>query len=298
MKDRERTIARVTLWGAFFNLLLTLLKMLAGIFGRSSAMVADAVHSLSDLVSDLVVVVMIRISSKERDHGHDYGHGKFETLATVFVSVILLAVAGKLMADGVGKIMTVARGGVLESPGRIALWAALVSIAVKEILYQWTAAVGRKVDSPAMIANAWHHRSDALSSVGSALGIGGALLLGGRWTVLDPVMACVISIVIIVVAVKMMIPALAELTDASLPDEIENRIIEVIQSVPGVENAHNLRTRRSGPDIIADVHIVVNPEISVRDAHEISSGVESALKREFGGDIQVSIHIEPDIDSE
>lgn len=298
MKDRERTIARVTLWGAFFNLLLTLLKMLAGIFGRSSAMVADAVHSLSDLVSDLVVVVMIRISSKERDHGHDYGHGKFETLATVFVSVILLAVAGKLMADGVGKIMTVARGGVLESPGRIALWAALVSIAVKEILYQWTAAVGRKVDSPAMIANAWHHRSDALSSVGSALGIGGALLLGGRWTVLDPVMACVISIVIIVVAVKMMIPALAELTDASLPDEIENRITEVIQSVPGVENAHNLRTRRSGPDIIADVHIVVNPEISVRDAHEISSGVESALKREFGGDIQVSIHIEPDIDSE
>lgn len=298
MQGREGTITRVTLWGAFFNLLLTLVKLLAGILGRSSAMVADAVHSFSDLISDLVVVVMVKVSSRGRDSGHDYGHGKFETLSTVLVSIILLAVAGKLMADGVSKITAVIRGESLEAPETIALWAAFISIAVKEILFQWTASVGRKVGSQAMIANAWHHRSDALSSVGSAVGIGGALLLGGKWTVLDPAVACVISIVIAVVAVKMMIPALAELTDASLPDEIESHIIEVMQSVPGVENAHNLKTRRSGPGIIAEAHIVVNPDISVSEAHRISSEVERSLRKEFGEDIQLSLHIEPNVDSE
>lgn len=296
--ERGHVISSVTVWGAAANLGLSALKMAAGILGRSSAMMADAVHSLSDLVSDVVVLVMVRVASKGKDKSHDYGHGKFETLATVIVSLLLLIVGARLMAGAIRSIRFVIDGGVLEAPGMIALWAALVSIAVKEILYQWTSRVGRKVDSSAMVANAWHHRSDALSSVGSALGIGGALLLGGRWTVLDPIVGGIISIVIIVVAVQMAIPAVNELTEASLPDDVEDEILSIIESVEGVDNVHDLRTRRSGPDIIIDVHIVVDPDMSVRDAHDITSVAETAVRQKYGESTQLSIHVEPNIDSE
>ncbi len=261
-------------------------------------MVADAVHSFSDLISDIVVLVMVRISSRGKDKGHDYGHGKFETLATVLVSLLLLVVGVRLIGNAVDRIRYVVGGGVIEAPGTIALWAALVSIAVKEILYQWTARAGRRVDSPAMIANAWHHRSDALSSVGSALGIGGAILLGGRWTVLDPAVGCIISIVIIVVAVKMALPALDELTEASLPDDVESNIISAIEAVSGVENVHNLKTRRIGHNISIDTHIVVDPNMSVADAHTITELIEKAIRSEYGENTLVSIHVEPDVDAE
>lgn len=299
MTERERAhrISTVTLWGALCNMALCIVKMMAGLLGRSSAMVADAVHSLSDLVSDFVVLIMVRIAAKGKDKGHDYGHGKFETLATALVSLLLLVVGAKLMSGAVDRIRLVVGGGTLPAPGTIALWAALLSIAVKEILYQWTLRVGRKVESPAMIANAWHHRSDALSSVGSAIGIGGAILFGGKWTILDPIVGCVISIVIVIVAVKMMIPALNELTEASLPDDVEERIISTIQSVDGVDNVHNLKTRRIGHDISIDTHIVVNPEMSVAEAHDITELIEHALRQEYGESTQVSIHVEPDVDA-
>lgn len=268
-------------------------KMVAGLLGRSSAMVADAVHSLSDLVSDVVVLVMVKISSRKSDKGHDYGHGKFETLATVCISLLLLVIGAKLMAGGIKSIRFVLDGGTLEAPGKIALWAAIVSILVKEALFQWTNIVGKRVNSQAMIANAWHHRSDALSSVGAALGIGGAILLGGSWTILDPIVGCIISIILIVVAVKMAIPAIAELTEASLPEDVEARITEIIESVPGIHNAHNLQTRRTGPDIVIDVHVLVDAAMSVAEAHAITENVEEALRREYGDSTQVSIHVEP-----
>lgn len=292
-KSRENTISTVTVAGALANLALCAFKMIAGLIGRSSAMVADAVHSLSDLVSDIVVLVMVRISSKERDKGHDYGHGKFETLATVCVSLLLLIIGARLMAGGIKSISFVLKGGELHAPGLIALWAAIVSIIVKEVLFQWTKAVGKRVNSQAMIANAWHHRSDALSSVGAALGIGGAILLGGRWTILDPIVGCIISIILIVVAVKMALPAIAELTEASLPDDIENHIIGIIESVPGIMNAHDLKTRRTGPDIVIDVHVLVDAMMSVAEAHDITEDVENALRQEYGDSTQVSIHVEP-----
>ncbi len=227
-----------------------------------------------------------------------FADGKFETLATTFVSLLLLAVGAKLMAGAIGRIKIVASGGILEAPSWIAFWAAVASIAVKEVLFQWTARVGSRVNSQAMVANAWHHRSDALSSVGSALGIGGAILLGGKWTILDPVVCVIISIVIIVVAVKMAVPALAELTEASLPDETEARITSIIESIPGVDNAHELKTRRSGQNIIIDAHIVVDPEMTVFAAHEITTQVENAIRAEFGTETQVSIHVEPHVDAE
>lgn len=297
-KEREHKITTVTVWGAVCNMALAALKLVAGLIGKSSAMVADAVHSISDLISDVVVIVMVKVASKGHDKGHDYGHGKFETLATAIISLLLLFVGAKLMAEAIGKIRFVISGGSLEAPGTIALWAALISIAVKEILYQWTMRVGKEVDSPAMVANAWHHRSDALSSVGSALGIGGAILLGGKWTILDPMVGGIISIVIIVVAVKMALPALSELTEASLPEETENKIISIIESINGVDNAHALKTRRSGPNIIIDSHIVVDPHMSVYDAHEITTEAENAIREEFGDETQISIHIEPNVNAE
>lgn len=287
----------MTIWGAAANLALSALKLMAGWLGHSSAMVADAVHSLSDLVSDIVVLVMVRVSAKGKDRSHDYGHGKFETLATAAVSLILLVVGARLLASSVRSIVYVAGGGELKEPGIIALGAALVSIIVKEILYQWTARTGKAVGSQALIANAWHHRSDALSSVGAAVGIGCAILFGGRWTVLDPIVGGIISVIIIVVAVKMAIPAIMELSEASLPDEVEEKICALIAAVPGVDNVHDLKTRRTGPAIVVDVHIVVDAQMSVADAHDITEEAESALRAEFGQDTQVSIHVEPNIDS-
>lgn len=297
-RSREQKISAVTTAGAIANLILCAFKLTAGILGKSSAMISDAVHSLSDLVSDVVVIVMVQISGREKDSNHDYGHGKFETMAALGVSILLLLVGGKILLEAVGKIIFSLRGGAIESPGSIALWAAFASIVVKEALFQWNNIAGKRLDSPAMKANAWHHRSDALSSVGSAIGIGGAIFLGGRWTILDPIAGCIISIILLAVAVKMIIPAVAELTDASLPDDVEARIAATIKAVPGVESVHELRTRRMGREMIIGSHLVVNPTLTVLQAHDISTAAEAALRKEFGDLIQVSFHIEPAEDSE
>lgn len=298
MRNREHSIMSVTAWGAVANLALSAFKLVAGILGHSSAMLADALHSLSDLVSDAVVLIMVKLAGKGKDKGHDYGHGKFETLATLIVSMLLVLVGARLMYSSIDRITICLKGEALASPGRIALWAALVSIVVKEVLFWITVRVGRKEGSNAVVANAWHHRSDALSSVGSAVGIAAAILFGGKWTVMDPLVGVVISIVIIVVAVKMAAPALAELTEASLPEETEDRIMKTILSVSGVEGAHALKTRMNGPDMIIDVHIVVDPNLRVVEAHTISSEVERSLGETFGAGTQVSVHIEPDADSD
>lgn len=297
-RSREKEISVVTIWGAVANLGLSILKMAAGFFGNSAAMVADAVHSLSDLASDVVVLVMTRIASKEKDRSHEYGHGKFETLATVIISVLLFIVGFKLMANGIEKIRYILAGGAVEFPQSIALWAALISIAIKEILYQWTSRIGKKINSQVMVSNAWHHRSDALSSVGSALGIGGAMLLGGKWIILDPLVCCIISIVIIIVAIRMILPAINELTEGSLPEETEKRILEIIGSIPEVKDVHELKTRQNGPGIIIDAHIVLDPDMRVAEAHEITVIAEESLKKEFGEDIIISLHVEPDEESE
>jgi cation diffusion facilitator family transporter len=297
MEGREREIRKVTLCGAVVNITLTIAKLFAGVFGRSAAMVADGVHSLSDLLTDAIVLIFTHISSKGKDRDHSFGHGKFETMATLIISVILIVVGGKLMEGGIRSIIDAANGKDLPKPGHIALIAAIVSIVLKELLYHWTAKVGKNTNSPAVTANAWHHRSDALSSVGSLIGIGGAIILGQKWTILDPVASCGISIAIIVVAVKMAIPSLNELLEASLPEAIENEIIATASSVKGVKDIHNLKTRRNGISAIIDAHIVVDPSISITEAHDIATEVEDALSRKFGNETQVSIHIEPDKNS-
>ena len=293
MKDREKEIRKITVTGAVVNIILTAFKIIAGILGRSAAMVADGIHSLSDLLSDIVVLVFTHISSKGKDRNHSFGHGKFETLATLIVSLILTVVGASLMADGIRDIIGVMNGEMIHVPGIIALWAAVISIVAKELLYQATIRTAKKVNSPVVIANAWHHRSDALSSIGALIGIGGAIILGDRWTILDPIASCCISIAIIIVAVKMALPSLAELLETSLPEEIEKEIIETASKVDGVDDIHELQTRRNGISFIIDAHVVVNPDMSVVQAHDIATDVENALRARYGQETQISIHIEP-----
>ena len=297
MDNRTKDIQKITLWGAFCNIALTIVKFVAGILGGSTAMLADAVHSASDLVTDIIVIVFTRISSKGKDKGHDYGHGKFETLATVVVSLMLLVVGAEMIKSSYQQIRCAVEGNPLPAPEMIALWAAIISIISKEFLYQWTVKVGKRLSSPVVIANAWHHRTDALSSVGSLLGIAGAIALGGEWTILDPLVGAVISIVIIVMAVKMSIPALAELTEASLPEKTEQKMLEIIRSVEGVRGVHELKTRLCGHYCIADFHIVVDPETTILESHETTVIIERKLREEFGEETQINIHVEPSDDS-
>lgn len=295
---RQRKIENITVIGSVVNLLLSVGKILAGVFGFSAAMLADGIHSLSDLLSDIVVLVFVRISAKGKDRDHDYGHGKFETFATLIVSLILIVVAARMMAGGIESIREILGGGSVPRPGYLALAAAIVSIISKEVLYQCTVIVGKKVNSPAVIANAWHHRSDAFSSIGSLVGIAGAMFLGDKWIVLDPVVCCFISIAILVLAVKMAVPSVKELLDVSLPDDMEKEILSLASSVEGVRNVHGLKTRRNGPAVIMEAHIVVDPDITVVAAHDISTKVEAAIASRFGKETQITIHIEPSEEAE
>lgn len=295
MDNREVRIRRITLWGALVNFILTGGKIAAGVVGRSAAMVADGIHSLSDLLSDIVVLIFTHIASKEKDRSHSFGHGKFETMATLIVSVLLMAVGGKLMASGVESIIGTIKGEEIPEPGIIALIAAAASILIKEVLYHMTAKVGKDINSPVVIANAWHHRSDALSSIGSLVGVGGAIILGNRWTILDPIASCCISIAIIFVAVRMALPSLSELLESSLPEDVENKIIESALEVDGVIDIHELKTRRNGISYIIDAHITVSSALNIIQAHDIANKVEDALRAKFGSETQINIHMEPDM---
>ncbi len=277
----------------FVNMLLFVFKLVAGIVGRSGAMIADAVHSASDFATDIVVLAFVRISSKPRDDDHKWGHGKYETLASLIIGVALFAVGVDILLDSAEKIKAVAGGEVLPRPGVIAIVAAAISIVVKEVLYQYTVRRGKKLDSPSVVANAWHHRSDALSSIGALLGVGAAYFLGEKWRIADPIAAIVVAALIIKVAIDLCRTALAELLEKSLPHEVESEILEIISATPSVYKPHNLRTRRIGSNIAIEVHIRVDGSMTVQDSHEISRDIEQALRARFGENTAVAIHIEP-----
>lgn len=291
--ERVKEIAKVTLKGSIVNLLLVCVKVAAGVAGHSAAMVSDAVHSLSDLLTDFVVLAFVRVSGRPKDASHDYGHGKFETMASLLIGIFLAAAAIGIVVSGAVKLSSWLQGEDIPAPGRMALWAALLSIAAKELLFRYTDAQGRKLDSPALRANAWHHRSDALSSIGAAIGIAGALLLGDRWTVLDPLASIVIGAMLVKVAWDMLGPSFGELTDSSLPAETEQEIIGMIQDIPGISEPHNLRTRRIGRLIAAEVHIRLDGSQSLSEAHEKASEVERRFKERFGRESHIIVHMEP-----
>ena len=291
--SREKGIYKVTIVGSIVNFLLLVFKFFAGIAGHSAAMLADAVHSLSDFITDIVVIVFVRIAGKPEDKGHDYGHGKYETLATAIIGLLLLCVGFGIFWNGASSIYTFLRGGQLESPGVVALVAALVSIVSKEILYQYTVIQGKKLNSQAVIANAWHHRSDALSSIGTAIGIGGAILLGDHWRVLDPVAAVVVSFFIMKVSVRLLIPCVDELLEKSLPEDVEKEIEQTVLSFPGVSQPHHLRTLRIGNYYAIELHVRMDGKITLEEAHSTATAIENKLKEMFGKGTHVGIHVEP-----
>ena len=291
--QREREIYKVTLAGSAVNVILTAFKFVAGILGHSSAMVADAIHSLSDLLTDAVVMVFVHISSKPADSKYDYGHGKFETLAQAIIGVALLVVAGGIFYDAAVHLMKWFGGENLPKPGMLALWAALASIILKELTFQYTRRAEKALHSPALEANAWHHRSDALSSLATLVGIGGAILLGDRWTVLDPVASILVTLFIVRVAWKLLKECFGDLLEASLPEEVEKEILDVISSFPDVSDPHNLRTRRIGSRYAIEFHIRMDGDIPLVKAHSRAHDIEKLLKEKFGDNTHIVVHVEP-----
>ena len=283
----------MTLVGSVVNVVLLLFKFAAGIMGHSAAMVADAVHSLSDFVTDVIVLVFIHISGKPQDKSHDYGHGKYETLAMTLIGVALFIVALGILNSGAMNIKLWLDGEQLEAPGTIALWAALLSVVLKEAVYRYSMMKARQLNSPAVEANAWHHRSDALSSIGTAVGIGGAIFLGQRWTVLDPIASVIVGVFIVKVSVSLLRRGIGDLLEQSLPDAVEEEILQMVAALPGLSKPHDLRTRRIGNHYAIELHILMDGDITLREAHDKASEVEETLKSHYGQETHVAVHVEP-----
>lgn len=297
-QERQKTITRVTLTGSIVNLLLTAFKIFAGIIGHSSAMVADAVHSLSDLFSDIIVILFVKLSAKPQDTDHDYGHGRYETFASLIVGVLLAVVGLGLLAGGVAKTFAFFQGEPLPRPGLIALVAAILSVICKEGLFRYTVAAEKRVHSPALLANAWHHRSDALTSVATIAGIGGAFILGPDWAVLDPIAAAIVSLFIIKAAYDLLRPNIDELLEKALPQKTKQQITATILSVPGIVKTHRLRTRHVGPRIAVEAHIKMDGSMSLHQSHAIATEAEHRLRELLGQETHVILHTEPIKDNE
>lgn len=291
--DRQKETYRVTIAGSIINILLLAFKFAAGILGHSAAMIADAIHSLTDFVTDAIVLIFVRLGSKPTDRDHDYGHGKYETLASAIIGVSLLVVGMMICYSGVTKTYHAMCGEPLQQPGFIALAAAVASVVLKEWAYRFTVRVGRRCHSEAVVANAWHHRSDALSSVGTTVGIGGAIILGEKWAVLDPLTAIVVSFFIMKAAWSVLSKAVDELTDGSLPKETEDEIESIVSEDKEVSVVHNLCTRRIGNRIAIEMHVRMPGETSLYVAHHHATEIEKRLKQRFGADTHISIHLEP-----
>lgn len=293
MENRSGKAQKITWTGFFMNLILSLGKLLAGIFGHSAAMVADGVHSISDFVTDAIIIGFVRVSDKASDKDHRYGHGKYETFATLLVCIALIIAGVGICLKGIQNIIKSFSGEVLVQPSIIALIAAVVSILTKELLYQYTVKVGKSINNQAVIANAWHHRSDALSSIGTMLGVGGAIFLGEKWRMLDPLAGVIVSFFIVFVALKLGLPSVKELLETALSDETEKEILNIVYQTPGVKDHHRLKTRKIGNSCAIDIHIKLDRNLSLIESHDIATDIEKKLYERYGNKTHISIHMEP-----
>ena len=291
--NRTNEIFKVTIIGSIVNVLLLVLKFVAGVLGHSSAMIADAVHSLSDFLTDIVVLIFVKISGKPQDKSHEYGHGKFETLALTIIGLVLVLVALGIISEGVSKIDDFFEGQTLEAPGMLALWAAVASILMKEAVYRYSIIKARKLNSQALEANAWHHRSDALSSIGTLVGIGGAILLGQKWVILDPIASVIVGVFIGKVAFDLLKNGVGDLTDKALPESVEQEILNMVSEVENVGNPHNLKTRRIGNHDAIELHIKMDGNITLTEAHDKATEIENLLRSKYGKETHVGVHVEP-----
>lgn len=289
---RNREEKRCTLVGMASDVCLSAVKIASGIFGHSSAILADGIHSISDTVTDALVYAMVRLSGKGVSERYRYGRGKFETLAAFLISLILVVVALGLMSEGVQDVWGAIQGETLERPHRIALIVGIIAVIVKEGLYHYTRIKGRSTGSSALKAYAWHHRADALSTAATLLGVAGAMFLGERWRVLDPIAAVAVSILILVLAYRLGRPAVEELLEVSLPREERDTIATIVNNTAGVKAFHNLRTRRNGNLRVVDIHIKVEGDLTVARSHEITRDIEQQLTDALG-EVMTNIHVEP-----
>ena len=293
MNSREKEIYKVTAVGTIVNVLLTIFKFIAGLVGRSSAMVADAVHSLSDLVTDAIIFIFVKAASKPTDRDHEYGHGKFETLATLVVGCILILVGIGIMVAGVKDCIAFFQGDKGQHPRFIALIAAILSIALKEGVYRYTILRGKKINSPILIANAWHHRSDSFSSIATLIGVAGAMFLGENGLILDPLAAILVSFYICKSGYDVVKPSIDELMEKALPIETEKEIRQILNSVEGIEGVHLLKTRKIGTKLAIEAHTLMDGQMSLNEAHKIATSAERKLKKRFGSKTHIGIHMEP-----
>jgi len=293
MNETVKTIRKVTIIGIWINAILVVLKLVFGYSGDSDALVADGYHSMSDFITDFIVIAFVAASYKKADLEHPYGHGKFETIATVLIGLILFGVGLFIGYEGCSTLVGSLNGEILPRPDTLTLYIAIASIALKEFCYRYTYRYGKKLNSPALMANAWHHRSDAISSIATLAGVSFAIFMGEEWRIMDPIASIIIALMICMSAVRIARPSVNELLEASLPEESIKRMNEIITAVPGVMQTHNLRSRRNGHSCIVDVNIHVDPDITVREGHAIATEIERRLEQEFGNDIITYVHIEP-----
>ena len=284
---------RITWLSIATNLLLMAVKFAIGILGNSQALIADALHTLSDFVTDFAVLFGLRVTARPRDADHAYGHGKYAALTTFFIGLALAAVGVQVGASAIHLIFETLRGTPLDAPSPLAFWAALASIAIKEWLYWVTLRVGRRTGSAVLIANAWHHRSDAFTSIGTALGIGAAAFLGPEWRILDPIAALVVCVFLFKIAWDIIHKEIGSLTDRGMSPQVEAQILDLAHAIPGLNAPHNLRTRQVGDTVVIDLHIRVDPSMTVQTSHAIATSLEDSLRHRFGPQTIANIHIEP-----
>lgn len=288
-------IGRHVTWVGFWvNAFLGLAKVLGGIFSQSSALIADGIHSFSDFLSDIIVIMMVGIARKKPDSNYQFGHGRFEALATVLLSLVLILVAGGIFYEGILRIIDFCHGKVLPRPGWLALAIIILSIVSKEWLYHYTRRAGERIRSEAVIANAWHHRTDSFSSIATLIGVAGAIFFGDRWRVLDPAAAVIVGVFIFIVGLQLARPAIGEMLGASLPKSVKNKLHKALRETPGVLGHERLRTFKTGSDGFVMVHLKVDPEITVREAHEIATAAERNMHNAVTEiNIKATTHIEP-----
>lgn len=286
-KSIVKTAVRVSTVSIILNIILSLLKLLAGIVGRSMAMLSDAIHSLSDVFGSIIVIVGVKMSKKEEDSDHQYGHERMECLASLALGAILFLTGALLIYEGIKKICT---GEDISTPGSIALIAAIISIVSKEGMYWYTKISADKINSDALRAEAWHHRSDALSSVGSLIGVAGAML-GVK--ILDPVMAGIIGLVIIKVSYDIAKEAVDKMVDKACDDDTVNEMKALVLSIEGVEELDLIKTRMFGTKIYVDIEISADGELLLRQSHEIAEKVHDSIERQFADVKHCTVHVNP-----
>jgi cation diffusion facilitator family transporter len=289
MEQEKKTAMRVSAVTIVWNVILSIFKLIAGIVGHSGAMISDAVHSASDVFSTIIVILGINIASRQSDDDHQYGHDRLECVAAILLAVVLFATGIGIGIGGINKIIT-GTSGKDEIPGMIALLAAVASILVKESMFWYTRSAAKKINSGALMADAWHHRSDALSSIGALIGIGGARL---GFPVLDPIASVIICVFIVKAAYDIFKDAVDKMVDKSCDEETEEKMRQLIKEQTGVLKVDVLRTRLFGAKMYVDIEIAADGDITLREGHEIAQVVHDKVEEEFPLVKHCMVHVNP-----